>query len=242
MKQGIKYIITLGCGIGMATTTMAAKTGFYGGPMAGYSNVHTTNNVMSNSFGNSLAHKKKNSDAFLAGALVGWGLRSGCLFGAIEFDGYYADMSKTLVHDTVGTTKERFTLKNKYQLGGGFRFGFVQSINTCTTIMPFVRMGFQVGTYHRKYTVTDPGLPKGSFTKKGKTNVFSVVPAIGAELTIKDHYSLRVEGRYAPRFTHRLYTGIIANNPNFVIPTFENSTLYTAVSQRAILVSAIYHI
>ncbi len=238
MKKSVKYILTLGYGVGLATTTaMAAKTGFYGGPMAGFSNIHSTNNVISGTNGQRIGHSKTKKNAFLAGALVGWGVRSGCLYGAMEFDGFYADMSKTLIHDTE-FTNERMHLKNKYQLGGGLRFGFVQSINTCMTIMPFVRMGFQVGKYTRKYTVKDQGLVGGSYTKKKNTNVFSVVPVIGAELTIKDHYSLRIEGRYAPRFTHRLFTGTVPD----IVAKFSDSTLYTAASQRAILVSAIYHL
>lgn len=244
MNHHLKYILTATCGLALSMgTASAAKTGFYAGPVIGGSWVHTTNNVV-NDFDGRVAHSKKNPNAFLAGALAGWGLRSGCLYGAVEFDGFYADISQTLISnvESQGTTKQRFTLKNKYQLGGGIRFGYVQPINTCTSIMPFVRLGFQVGKYERKYLVTNTLLPGGKFTKKGSTNVFSVVPAIGAELTFKDKYSFRIEGRYAPRFTHQLYTGTIKNNPNNVIPTFENSTLYTAVSQRALLVSAIYHI
>jgi hypothetical protein len=238
MGHRIKQILTVTCGLALSMGTASAlNTGFYAGPMIGGSWIHTTNNVISGTDGSRLAHTKKKESAFLAGGIVGWGLRSVCLYGAFEFDGFYADISKNIIVDNE-FTDERMSLKNKYQLGGGIRFGFVQTINSHVSVLPFARVGFQVGKYTRKYTVKDSGLSGGHYSKSASTNVFSVVPAIGAEFVIMQKYGIRIEGRYAPRFTHQLYTGTVPS----IVAKFSNSTLYTAVSQRALLVSAIYHI
>lgn len=235
--QKTKYLIGLAFVGGILDSALAAKTGFYAGPMMGCSTVHVSSEVISDS-GAVAAYTKKRPNAFLAGGIAGWGFKSGNLYAGIELDGFYSDISKRVIAFNTSGTKESFHFKNKYQVGGGTRFGFIQSINNCTKIMPYVRMGIQIGKYQRSYIATDLSLPATFSIKKNK-NIVSIVPVIGVEIIFKECVGVRAEGRYSPRTTQRLPVGSFpSNNPL----EFRDSRLYISSSQRAMMLSAVYYI
>ena len=243
--QKSTYLIGFACITGISDSAVAGTTGIYVGPMAGWSTVHVSSEVISGTApevgndGTIVAQSKKKPNTFLTGGLIGWGFKSGCLYAGIEVDGFYSDISKNIIVDNTFVDSEIFHIKNKYQIGAGTRFGIVKSINTCTWIMPYVRMGLQVGKYQFGYTAKDASIPEGSFLVKKSKNVIAITPAIGIEFMFKDMIGVRIEGRYSPRFTERFQIGAIPGGSVF---TFEHKKLYISPSQRSMMVSAVYYI
>lgn len=234
LKQVVLFSIMTSISVG---DDISSNSGFYIGPMIGVSSIRNKSEIISGTDGSKLARNEVRDNTFLYGGIIGWGLRSGCLYGALEFDGYHSDISKAVIKNEE-FSDEKIRIKNRSQFGGGIRFGFIHSFDPTTYILPFVRVGFQIGEYQRKYTVMDMDLPGGQYVKKASTKVFSVVPVIGAELVIKKKYGIRLEGRYAPRFTHKLMTGTVPD----IVAKFSESRLYTSTSQGALIFSAIYYI